>query len=290
MIRDASSAGRLAFPAAGPRRWRGLAVAVAAGLSLAGCAAAQSRPAAAGDGFISLFDGRTLDGWRGDPALWSVRDGAITGHAPTRLPQSAFLIRDGSYRDFELHFKYRMTEIGNSGFQFRSWVKDEATFSVGGPQANVVPAHQHVRFGMIFETLGRLEVALLSENVEISSVDGKMVRAVKGSVNPVDTLLATYRPAPGWNDYVVIAYGNRIIHVINGHVALDAVDNSPQAAREGVFAVQIDHQNVPTTIQFKDIAVKRLTAPPDIAGRFITRPGPPETGPAIPPRPQPPAN
>ena len=31
------------------------------------------------DGFTSIFDGKTLDGWDGNPKLWSVQDGTITG-------------------------------------------------------------------------------------------------------------------------------------------------------------------------------------------------------------------
>ena len=34
---------------------------------------------AAEPGFKSIFDGQTLAGWEGTPAVWSVRDGALTG-------------------------------------------------------------------------------------------------------------------------------------------------------------------------------------------------------------------
>jgi hypothetical protein len=265
-------------------RWAHLGLAASAIFLAASCATVPPEGASS-SGFTSLFDGATLNGWRGDPVYWSVQDGAITGRAEGKLDESPFLIREGSYGDFELHFKYRMTEKGNSGFQFRSTVRDEAKFIVAGYQANVVPAHQEVRFGMIYENLGRNEIALLSENVEISSVDGKLARTVRSSVNPVKTLLATYRPYPEWNDYVVIARGNRIIQVINGHLAVDAVDNAPQAAREGVFALQVDRFDTPMMVQFKDIAVRRLTSEPDLS-RFIANPGPPETGSAIPPRPR----
>ena len=30
-------------------------------------------------GFVSLFDGKTLAGWDGDPKFWAVKDGAVTG-------------------------------------------------------------------------------------------------------------------------------------------------------------------------------------------------------------------
>ncbi|HPP53433.1 MAG TPA: hypothetical protein PK777_10810, partial [Thermoguttaceae bacterium] len=30
-------------------------------------------------GFVSIFDGKTLNGWDGNPELWRVEDGTITG-------------------------------------------------------------------------------------------------------------------------------------------------------------------------------------------------------------------
>ena len=41
---------------------------------------------AADDGYVSLFDGKTLKGWDGNPDFWSVRDGAITGQTTKENP------------------------------------------------------------------------------------------------------------------------------------------------------------------------------------------------------------
>ena len=45
-------------------------------------------------GFTPLFNGKDLSGWEGDPALWSVQDGAITGVTTDEspLPYNKFLI------------------------------------------------------------------------------------------------------------------------------------------------------------------------------------------------------
>jgi hypothetical protein len=249
-------------------------------------AAAVTMPlhAKAPTGFTPLFDGKTLKGWRGDPTLWSVRDGAITGGSDQTISKMSFLIHDGDYADFELHFRYRFPRDGNSGFQFRSAASDQGPYMVAGYQANVVPPDQLVRYGMLYDNLGRNEIALLSEKVEIGSAGGKVTRTIAASVNPVKTLLAAYRPYPAWNDYVVIAHGNRIVHAINGQLVLDAVDTDPARATHGLFALQIDFGK-PMWVQFKDIAVKRLKATPRIEGRFLSTPGAPETTPEIPRRP-----
>ena len=58
---------------------------------------APAKTAAVPAGFTPLFDGKTLKGWRGDPTLWSVRDGAITGGSDTPIAANTFLILDKPY-------------------------------------------------------------------------------------------------------------------------------------------------------------------------------------------------
>jgi hypothetical protein len=245
--------------------------------------AAAAAQGADKDRFTSLFDGKTLKGWHGDPTLWSVQDGAITGTTLTKMTHNTFLISDRTYSDFELHFKFRMPVEGNSGVQFRSAIADPQTFLLRGDQANVVPPDQGVRYGMLYDNLGRLEIGLLSEKVTISSDQGKVARTISGSVNPLATLLAQYRPYPAWNDYVVIAYGKHIVFAINGYMTLDAVDEDPRAMLDGVLGLQLDF-GPPTTVQYKDIEIRPLKVEPKIEGRFISAPGPAETTPAIPKR------
>lgn len=235
-------------------------------------------------GFTSLFNGKTLKGWYGDPAIWSVRDGAITGGSDEPLPRNTFLIYERPYSDFELRYRYRMNGDGNSGVQFRSVVADKSSYSVKGYQANVVPIEQAERFGMLWEEGGRGELALLGHRMVIGNEGGKVTKEVPESVNPRELLFSIVRPYPQWNDVVVIAHGNRMIHALNGHLLYDAIDNDPSARKSGVFAIQA-HSGPPMYVQFKDIFVKPLTEAPDIAGRFITNPGPPtpaNPGPRVP--------
>jgi len=72
-------------------------------------------------GFVSLFDGKTLDDWRGDPDLWPVRDGAITGQTThtTNLTENKFLVWKDEVEEFELRLKFRLVG-GNSGIYIRA--------------------------------------------------------------------------------------------------------------------------------------------------------------------------
>ena len=78
--------------------------------------------AADGDGFESIFDGKTLEGWDGNPDFWRVQDGTLTGQTTKEKPTNGntFIIwRKGEVGDFELKLEYRIVG-GNSGIQYRS--------------------------------------------------------------------------------------------------------------------------------------------------------------------------
>lgn len=76
-------------------------------------------------GFQSIFDGKTLDGWEGDPAYWRVSDGIMTGEITpdTIIKSNTFIIWQGaSPEEFELKVDCRITGAGNSGINYRSVV------------------------------------------------------------------------------------------------------------------------------------------------------------------------
>ena len=71
-----------------------------------------------------LFDGKTLDGWEGNPKQWRVENGAITGEIPEgqSLERNEFLYWKGEVHDFDLTVEYRISggPGANSGIQYRS--------------------------------------------------------------------------------------------------------------------------------------------------------------------------
>jgi hypothetical protein len=88
------------------------------------CGEQESQPAKPSlrDGFVSLFDGKTLDGWHAVPnesaSDWTVRDGAIVGRGSAdRL--SYLVWKDEHLTDFELELRYRLPGKGNTGVEIR---------------------------------------------------------------------------------------------------------------------------------------------------------------------------
>lgn len=125
------------------------------------------------DGFNPIFDGKSLDGWEGDPTYWSVADGAIVGTVTpeTILKRNTFLIwRGGETRDFELKVEYRISAGGNSGVNYRSTEVEGVPFALRGYQADIDAANKYT--GQNYEERGRTFLTLRGEFSQIAA-DGK---------------------------------------------------------------------------------------------------------------------
>lgn len=239
------------------------AVLLALVLALPAPAPAQSPPA--DSGFISLFNGRDLSGWDGDPALWSVQDGAITGRrvvAKKPGEGNTFLIwKGGRPANFELRASFRLlsanaTGWANSGIQYRSRVVDPEHWVVRGYQADMDGSGKYV--GQLYEEGYRGFLALPGQRVRVTSgTGGKPLITVLGATAEPAAILAAIHGG-GWNDYVIIAEGNHLRQYFNGILSADVTDlDSPNAATAGVIALQL-HAGLPMTVQFRDIRLKTL--------------------------------
>lgn len=237
-------------------------------------------PASVPEGFTAMFDGNSLNGWRGDAKYFTVRDGVLTVGSTQPISDNTFLIHEKPYGDFELRYKYRWaTEQGNSGIQFRSGIA-EGHFTLAGMQANLtplIPAKE--RFGMLYEELGdRVEMALLGQKAEITrraagrGGQGRVIRTVLATTNPREKIMGSVKPYPQWNEVVLIAHGEHIVHVINGLVAFDAMDKDPLARRDGLIGIQV-HSGPSMQLQITDMVIRPITSMPSLSG-FKTEPGP----------------
>ncbi len=86
------------------------------------------RAGAADDGFVALFDGKSLDGWEqhSGKAEYRVEDGAIVGKTVIKTGNS-FLCTKKKYGNFVLEFEFNVADGMNSGVQFRSEFYPQAT-------------------------------------------------------------------------------------------------------------------------------------------------------------------
>ena len=200
-------------------------------------------------GFHSLFNGRDLTGWSGDKKFWSVEDGAITGRtsAENPTPGNTFLIwTQGEVDDFVLKLKYRIAD-GNSGIQYRS--ADLGNHVVSGHQADFEAGDSWS--GAHYEERGRGTLARRGEKTRVGK-DGKSV--LIGTFGDTAALQGAIAEKE-WNDYEIIASGNRMTHKINGVTMSEIIDDYGRGS--GILALQL-HAGPPMEVQFKDIRLKRL--------------------------------
>jgi len=215
--------------------------------------------AADDDGFVALFDGKTLDGWDGNPAFWSVQDGAITGQTTKENPTkgNTFLVhRGGEFKNFELRFEYKIVG-GNSGVQYRSFEPDreKQKWVVGGYQADFEAGDTFS--GILYGERFRGMLANRGQKTELVRDNGKFQAKVVGSVGDSKEIQAKIKKED-WNDYSVLADKFHFVHKINGVVTAECTDNDEAQRRDsGIIALQL-HAGPPMMVQFRNIRIKNL--------------------------------
>jgi putative heme-binding domain-containing protein len=205
----------------------------------------------AGQEWQALFNGRDLAGWSGDPRLWRVENGVLTGEtdgAGRKVAANTFLIwQGGEPGDFELEFKARVTGDNNSGVQYRSRTVDPAAWSVGGYQMDLHPAPNYL--GMLYEERGRGIACESGQKVDLAATP-----KVTGTLERPAAKLAD------WNDYRVLARGNVVTHFINGKPVAEIRDLDPaKRSLKGVLALQL-HAGPAMKAEFKELRLRPLAA------------------------------
>ena len=223
--------------------------------------AQESTPADSGD-LKSLFNGKDLTGWDGDPDLWSVKDGVLHGETTEQIPAkgNTFIIwKDSLVKDFELRLSFRCNATNNSGIQYRSkHITDDNVKNKW-----VVRGYQHElrnenKFpntsGFIYDEGGkRGRICLMGEKA--SWTDGKKVVE---STFLDEAGFQKLMQIDDWNAVVIVGKGNNLKHYLNGKLILDFTDNDTALAlAEGVLALQL-HAGEPMWVEFKDIRMKEI--------------------------------
>lgn len=215
--------------------------------------------ASVGEEFQSLFNGRDLTGWDGDPNYWRVEEGAITAFAPeegVKRRENTCLIWREPVGDFELRLFYRQKDVirekpANSGIMYRARRLDD--WQTRGYQMDLN--------GPVTGSLLLLQEDLRDPRVEAGKTavlttvkNDTAIRYGSATATPADLAKAFRKDE--WNEVVIIARTNRLLHKINGVVTADVTDERPEArALSGLLALEMKRA---TVVQFRDIRLKRL--------------------------------
>ncbi len=185
-------------------------------------------------GFVPLFNGKDLAGWKGLPGAWKLDGDDLVGHLPADHKRNSFLWAKKPYKNFELKFQVKLHNgTGNSGVQIRSRINDEAEYRIAGPQ------------------------------VEIDAINGLGGLYGEGDGGwkkqaPEAIVRKVYKPGE-FNDYHVTVNGKRVKIVVNGSTLVD--DDFPTMANEGLLAFQLHGALLRDDVTFRNIRIKELTPP-----------------------------
>ena len=200
-----------------------------------------AKPAQAEEGFVSLFDGKTLEGWVGSTTGYAVEDGAIV--CLTGKGGGGNLFTAKEYANFVLRFEFQLTSGANNGLGIRTPLKGNAAYA-----------------GMELQILDNSaeKWAKLKDYQYHGSIYG-VVPAKRGHLKPVGE----------WNAQEVICNGRRVKVVLNGAVIIDAdldkVSASPRHQGLKRTSGHIGFLGHGSRVAFRNLRIKELAASAAVA-------------------------
>ena len=183
---------------------------------------------------VSIFDGKTLEGWEGNREVWRVEDGAIVGGSMQGNPRNEFLTSSKAYRNFALRLEYRLTGTEgfvNGGVQVRSRRISSPPNEMIGYQADIGAGYS----GCLYDESRRKRM--------LAKADPATIKAAE---------------KPGeWNRYEIRCEGPRVRLWVNGTPTLDYTETDPAIEQEGLIGLQI-HGDCKAVIAFRKIEIEEL--------------------------------
>ncbi len=183
---------------------------------------------------IKLFNGVDLDGWRGNPQLWSVKDGVIVAKNSQPIKVSTYLLTTRNYSDFRLLATVKLVRSEmHSGIAFwgRNAPEKGDPFTYAGHLV-MFPSG----WGM-YDLFGRNG---LPPSGEPARKAGKQ---------------------HDWNELEILAQGNRVRLAVNGVEVLDWRDPEPDRLQEGPIGLQLHSNSEPQEVHFKDLVLTTFPEP-----------------------------
>ena len=224
-------------------------------------------------GFVSIFDGKTLTNWDGDSTYWRVENGNLVGEIipATLLKNNSFIIwRGGEPTDFELKADFRITEMGNSGINYRSDQLDTIPFALRGYQADIDGQNRYT--GQNYEERKRTTLAYRGQKTVVhaqpnpdqpgsfqANVKNNAWQSfeVEGSLGDPDSLNTVIKNED-WNECHLIVKGNHMQHFVNDVLMSEVTDEDTINRRfTGLIGVQV-HVGPPMKVEYRNIRLKEL--------------------------------
>ena len=223
------------------------------------------------NGFVKIFDGKTLKGWTGDTTYWRVENGNLVGEIipTTILKSNSFIVwQGGELSDFELTLECKITSAGNSGINYRSEQFTDVPYALKGYQADIDGVNRYT--GQNYEERARTTLAYRGEIVTVNALQNSpatlkdriknnawLERTVTGSLGSSDSL-KTLIKSEDWNKIHLVIKGNRLQHYVNNVLMSEVIDNDKVNGKStGLLGVQV-HVGPPMKVEYRNIMLKKI--------------------------------
>jgi hypothetical protein len=186
---------------------------------------------------IKLFNGTDLDGWEGDPTLWSVQNGVIVAKNTQPIDPSTYLLTKRHFSDFRLLATVKLVQSEmHSGIALWGRKIPKEAIPKGQDPAKFTYTYQgHL---VMFPSDWGLYDLFRRNGLK---VDGRPAKKVGKQHD--------------WNELEILAQGNRIRLVVNGTPVVDWRDPKPELIMEGPIGLQLHSNKVPQEVHFKDLTL-----------------------------------
>jgi hypothetical protein len=197
---------------------------------------------------VSLFDGKTTDGWHSylkkGPGAWKVVDGAL--QLDPKAPGQGDLVTDKEYENYELSLDWKIAEGGNSGIIFG--------------------VHEDPSFDQTYLT--GIEMQILDDQ---KAEDNKLATHRAGALYDMRAAAHPAKPAGEWNKVIIRKLNGHLTFWLNGQKVIETqigsaewkemLDKSKFKIWKGFAAYPKGHialQDHGAVVSFKDIKIKEL--------------------------------
>ncbi len=222
-------------------------------------------------GFTQMFDGVSLSGWDGDPAIWHVEDGAIVGLSTKERPvRNAYISWHGKVtRDFDLKLEIKVENGGGSGVQYRSQVGKPWThgFPAGqnvlnlawmmtGPQADFwypVNPKSAAYTGQFYSE--NTDLGILAWRGQVTQSEPGQAQRLVANIGD-RTALGGYVRVNDWNQYEIIARGGVMMHILNGQLMAVYIDDDPASSNNQPGLIGIELESVPSKVSVRNLYIR----------------------------------
>lgn len=205
-------------------------------------------------GFTPIFDGKSMEGWDGDPKFWRFENGSLIGETTkeNQPAQNTFLIwRKGRPANFELKLEYKLTGF-NSGIQYRSIELPDIKWAMKGYQADI--DGEQMFTGQIYEERGRGFLALRGQSNYVATGQKPGVVGSLGDGAELKGLIH----GDGWNNMHIVARSNVLMQYINGRLMSALIDDDEVNRKmEGLIGIQV-HKGPSMKMEARNLRLKLI--------------------------------